>query len=391
MQKKSLRDVAVNGRQALVRCDFNVPLKEGVITDETRIVKSLPTVRHLLAGGASVVLMSHLGRPQGSPEPEFSLRPVAEALSRELGFEVPLVDDPLSDNARGIADALVPGRAVLLENVRFLAGETKNDPGVGAALGALGDLFVNDAFGSCHRAHASVVGVADHMEAVAGFLVEKELEVFGRILSDPDRPFVAVLGGAKVSDKILVVENLLPRIDTLIIGGGMAYTFLKARGESIGRSKLEADRVDYARELLAKARDAGVEVLLPEDHVVADDFAVDALTETRPDVPEGWMALDIGPATAAVFSQRIVSAGTVLWNGPMGVFELAPFAAGTRAVCEACAVASGTTVIGGGDSVAAVNTFGLADRMTHISTGGGASLELLEGKALPGVAALTDV
>ncbi|MAG57009.1 MAG: phosphoglycerate kinase [Planctomycetes bacterium] len=391
MQKKrSLRDVDPKGRRVLVRCDFNVPLKDGAITDETRIVKSLPTIRHILDGGGSAILTSHLGRPQGGPDPAFSLQPVAESLSGHLGSDVALIADPLGDGAVAAAGALAPGRALLLENVRFLDGETKNASHVGEGLARLGDLFVNDAFGSSHRAHASVVGVADHLEAVCGFLVEKELDVFGKILSDPRRPFVAILGGAKVSDKILVIENLLERVDTLILGGGMAYTFLAGRGESVGASKLEADRVDYARGLLEKAETRGVRVLLPTDHVVADRFADDAERRESTTIPDGWMALDIGPESRAAFAAEVASAGTVLWNGPMGVFEMAPFAAGTRAVSEACGRSSATTVIGGGDSAAAVNAFGLADQMTHISTGGGASLELLEGKTLPGLAALAD-
>jgi len=390
MNKKSLRDVDVRGRRAVVRADFNVPLKGGAITDDTRIRASLPTIRHILDGGGSVVLMSHLGRPKGAPDPAFSLAPVAAALSALLGFDVPLVQDPLSDDAVAAARALEPGRAMIVENVRFLEGETRNAPEVGAALARLGDLFVNDAFGSSHRAHASVVGLAPHIEAVAGFLVEKEMEVFGKILSDPARPFIAILGGAKVSDKILVIENLLARVDTLLIGGGMAYTFLKARGEEIGASKLEAEKIDYAAGLMEKAREADVRLLLPTDHIVADRFAEDAEHQVSREVPAGWMGLDIGPQTAALYAAEVAGAGTVLWNGPMGVFEMAPFAAGTRAVCQACADTGGITVIGGGDSAAAVNVFGLGDRMTHISTGGGASLELLEGKDLPGLVALAD-
>ena len=315
---------------------------------------------------------------------------LAAALSALLGFDVPLVQDPLSDDAVAAARALEPGRAMIVENVRFLEGETRNAPEVGAALARLGDLFVNDAFGSSHRAHASVVGLAPHIEAVAGFLVEKEMEVFGKILSDPARPFIAILGGAKVSDKILVIENLLARVDTLLIGGGMAYTFLKARGEEIGASKLEAEKIDYAAGLMEKAREADVRLLLPTDHIVADRFAEDAEHQVSREVPAGWMGLDIGPQTAALYAAEVAGAGTVLWNGPMGVFEMAPFAAGTRAVCQACADTGGITVIGGGDSAAAVNVFGLGDRMTHISTGGGASLELLEGKDLPGLVALAD-
>jgi phosphoglycerate kinase len=384
MQKKSLRDVEVTGRRVLVRADLNVPLKDGVIADDTRIRASLPTLRQILDGGGAAVLMSHLGRPKGQVHPAFSLAPVAARLSELLGQEVPLYTD------LNKVVAVPAGGACLLENVRFHAGETSNDTGFAQTLAAWGDLFVNDAFGSSHRAHASVVGVADHLEAVAGSLVEKELVAFDGILSGPARPFVAILGGAKVSDKILVVENLLERIDGLLIGGGMAYTFLAARGEEIGASKLEGDKVDYAARLLEKAELAGVRVLLPTDHVIADRFDEDAEHRVSTTIPEGWMALDIGPDTAAAYAAEVATAGTVLWNGPMGVFEMVPFAAGTRAVCEACAASVGTTVIGGGDSAAAVNAYGLASKMSHISTGGGASLELLEGRALPGIAALTD-
>ena len=384
MGKLLLRDRDVAGRRVLSRADLNVPLGDGGITDDTRIRASLPTVEHVLAGGGSVVLMSHLGRPKGAPDPRFSLAPVAARLAELLGRPVPLHED---------LSTVVPaseGGVCLLENVRFLDGETSNAPEVGATLAAWGDVFVNDAFGSSHRAHASVVGVAPHLQAAAGFLVAKELEVFGKILSDPGRPFVAILGGAKVSDKILVIENLLQRVDSLIIGGGMAYTFLRARGEEIGASKVEDDKVEYAARLLEAAVTAGVRVLLPTDHVVADRFAADADHRVSAEIPVGWMALDIGPATAEAYATEISGAGTVLWNGPMGVFEMAPFAAGTRAVCQACADSAATTVIGGGDSAAAVNVFGLADAMTHISTGGGASLELLEGKELPGIAALAE-
>ena len=384
MQKKSLREVAVSGQRVLVRSDLNVPLKGGVITDDTRIRASLPTVRQILDGGGGVVLMSHLGRPKGQVDPAFSLAPVAARLSELLGQDVPLHTD-----FHQVTDVPVGG-VCLLENVRFHPGETANDPAFASALAAWGDLFVNDAFGSSHRAHASVVGVADHLEAVAGALVEKELVAFSGILAAPARPFVAILGGAKVSDKILVIENLLERVDALLIGGGMAYTFLAARGEAIGASKLDADKVEYAASLLAKAAASGVRVLLPTDHVVADRFAEDAERRVVASIPDQWMALDIGPETSAAYRAEVSAAGTVLWNGPMGVFELSPFAAGTRDICEACAESPATTVIGGGDSAAAVNVFGLAARMSHISTGGGASLELLEGKPLPGIAALAD-
>lgn len=389
--KKTLADIDVAGRRVLVRADFNVPLDGDRITDDTRIVASLPTIRHILDGGGSAVLTSHLGRPKNGPEEKFSLAPVARALSQHLGHDVKLISDPMADDALAQAEALKPGEAILVENVRFLAGETKNAPEVGAALARLGEVFVNDAFGSSHRAHASVVGVADHLEAVAGKLVQKELEVFGRILGEPARPFVSVLGGSKVSDKILVIENLLERVDALMIGGGMAYTFLAAQGIAVGGSKLEEDRIPLAKELLERAAQKGVKVHLPTDHVCADAFSADANTKVEgPAISEGWMALDIGPETRTSYSGVVSSAGTVLWNGPMGVFEMEPFAAGTRGVADALANSDAVSVVGGGDSAAAVNQFGLGPQMTHISTGGGASLELLEGKDLPGIAALAD-
>lgn len=390
--KKTVRDVPLRGKRVVMRADFNVPLEAGRITDDTRIAASIPTIRHVLDQGGSVVLLSHLGRPkEGKPDPAASLKPVAAALAAKLGFDVPLIEDPRTDAGLSAARAVPSGRAALVENVRFFKGESDNDPALGAAYARLGDVFVNDAFGSSHRAHASVVGPAAHLPAVAGLLVEKELAAFDRILSDPPRPFLAILGGAKVSDKILVIENLLARVDAILIGGGMAYTFLAAQGVAIGASKLEADRVEFARDLLGKAKTRGVPIHLPTDHVVADRFAADASSKaTAGPVPAGWMGLDIGPETTARFCREIAAAGTILWNGPMGVFEMAPFAAGTRAVAEALAASRGVTVVGGGDSAAAVNEFGVADRVTHVSTGGGASLELLEGKDLPGVAALLD-
>jgi 3-phosphoglycerate kinase len=368
-----------------------VPLKNGVITDETRIRESLPTIRYVLEQGGRLVMMSHLGRPDGERMPEASLKPVAAALSKHLGFEVPLVDDVMSPAAVETVAKLADGRACLLENVRFWPGETKNTPEFAAALARLGDVFVNDAFGSSHRAHASVAGVAKHLPAYAGFLVEKEVAAFGRILSAPARPFVAIVGGSKVSDKILLIENLLKKVDAVLIGGGMAYTFLAAQGVKIGNSKVEADRVETAKKLLTLAKEKGVALHLPTDHVCADAFKEDANRQVCVGyVPDGWMGLDIGPATIAAFTQVVAGAKTVLWNGPLGVFEMKPFAAGTRAIAEACAASSAMTVIGGGDSAAAAHQLGVADKMTHVSTGGGASLEMLEGKELPGIAVLKD-
>ncbi len=387
---KTIRDLHVAGRRVLVRADFNVPLDAaGAIADDTRIVESLPTIRDLLARGGRVVLMSHLGRPDGERDPRASLRPVAARLAELLGFPVPLVDDTVGASAEAATAALAPGRALLLENVRFHRGETKDDPAFSADLARLGDLYVNDAFGSSHRAHASVHGVAKLLPAAAGLLVEKEMAVFRRILSAPERPFLAILGGAKVSDKILVLRNLMEKVDGLLIGGGMAYTFLRANDREIGASKVEADRIPVAREILDRAAEKGLSLHLPTDHVCADRFAADAnIRMEAGDIPAGWMGLDIGAGTVRLFSEKIRQARTILWNGPMGVFEMKPFQKGTRAVAEAIAASGGTTVVGGGDSAAAVKLFGLADRMTHISTGGGASLELLEGRELPGIAVL---
>jgi 3-phosphoglycerate kinase len=391
MKKLTVRDVPLEGRRVLMRADFNVPLKGGEVGDATRILESLPTIRYVLGQGGRLVLMSHLGRPDGARLPEASLAPVAARLSQELGMPVPLIDDPCAPAAAARVEALEPGAVVMIENIRFFPGETGNDPEFAAALARLGDVFVNDAFGSSHRAHASVSGVAAHLPAVAGFLVEKEIEAFERILKDPERPFVAIVGGAKVSDKILVLERLIEKVDGLLIGGGMAYTFLKALGSAVGASRVDAERVSFARKLLKRAEERGVAIRLPSDHVCARTISASAERKVvEGGVPEGWLGLDIGPATIAAFADRIASARTILWNGPMGVFELAPFAGGTRAVAEACAGSRAVTVVGGGDSAAAVNELGLASRMTHVSTGGGASLELLEGRKLPGIAALED-
>ncbi len=388
--KKTVRDLPLAGRRVLMRADFNVPLEAGAITDATRITASLPTIRYILDQGAKLVLMSHLGRPkEGKFEANSSMAPVAAELGRHLGFPVPLLTDPRTPAALAEVAALPHGRVLLVENVRFFAGEGDNSPELGAAYAKLGDVFVNDAFGSSHRDQASVTGPAKHLPAVAGLLVEKELQAFERILGKPARPFVAILGGAKVSDKILVIENLLARVDVLLIGGGMAYTFLAAQGKKIGSSKLEADRIPLAKELLAKAIAKKVRIVLPVDHLVADRFAADARKMgAGDDIPDGWMGLDLGPKSIELFTREVLGAKTVLWNGPMGVFEMEAFAGGTRAVGEAMARSGAVTVVGGGDSAAAVNEFGLADKMTHVSTGGGASLELLEGKELPGLAAL---
>ncbi len=386
-QKKTIRDVDVHGKRVLVRCDFNVPLENGVITDDRRIRESLPTIRELLNRGAAVILMSHLGRPEGRDE-RYSLKPVAVRLGELLGREVRFAPDCVGEEVKAMAFALKPGEAMLLENVRFHEEETKNDPEFAQQLASLADLFVNDAFGSAHRAHASTEGVAHYLPAVAGFLMEKEIQYLGRALADPSRPFVAVLGGAKVSDKIQVVENLLPKVDALLIGGGMAFTFLRAKGLTTGRSLLDAESLDFVNSVLVESPD---KILLPTDVVVADSVDSKTGTEVRvEEIPEDKIGLDIGTATAATFAARIEGASTVIWNGPMGVFEKEPFSKGTKAIAEAMARCQGVTIVGGGDTAAAVEKFGLADKMTHVSTGGGASLEFLEGKALPGVVALQD-
>ena len=392
--KKTVKDIEVKGRRALVRCDFNVPLKDGVITDDIRIVSALPTIRYLMDGGAKVILMSHLGRPDGEPKKEFTLAPVAARLSELLNTEVKFVssDTVVDDRVREAAAELKDGQVMLLENVRFRKEETKNGADFAKELAQLGDFFVNDAFGTAHRAHASTAGVADYLPAVSGFLIEKEVEFLGNAVENPKRPFVAIMGGAKVGDKIPVIENLLKKVDTLIIGGGMAYTFFKSQGLEIGTSILDKDNVELAAELLKKAEAAGVKMLLPVDCVCGKEFKNDTeyAVYSREAIPADMMGLDIGPETAKLYAQAVSDAATVVWNGPMGVFEMPNFAKGTRAVAEALAESSAVTVIGGGDSAAAVEQFGLADKMTHISTGGGASLEFLEGKVLPGVAVIED-
>lgn len=388
LQKQTVRDREWSGVRVLVRCDFNVPLDGATITDDRRITEALPTVRFLLEHGAAVILCSHLGRPKGVT-PEFSLAPVATRLTELLGQDVPLLPDCIGPEVGAACSALQPGQVVLLENVRFHAEEEKNDPAFAAQLASLAQAYVNDAFGTAHRAHASTEGVAHHLPAVAGFLIEKELAFLGEALDNPKRPFVAILGGAKVKDKIAVIDSLLPKVDHLIIGGGMAFTFIKAGGGQIGGSLLDETNLDYAADLL---KNHGEKLLLPTDVVIAAEFSAEAETSVVPadEIPEGMLGLDIGPATTARFAEVIRNAQTVVWNGPMGVFEMAPFAAGTLGVAKALTESEGTTIVGGGDSAAAIEKFGFADDVSHVSTGGGASLEFLEGKTLPGIAALLD-
>ena len=392
LSKKTIEDIDVAGKKVLVRCDFNVPLKDGVITSDKRIVSSLPTIKYLLDHNAKVILCSHLGRPKGEVNPEFSLAPVAKRLSELLGKEVKMASDVVGESAQALAASLQDGEAMLLENVRFEKGETKNDPELSKKFAALADIFVNDAFGSAHRAHCSTTGVADHLPAVCGYLIQKEISVMGTALADPKRPFVAILGGAKVSDKIGVITNLIDKVDTLIIGGGMAYTFFKALGHPIGTSICEEDKVQLAGEMMQKAKEKGVKFLIPVDNKVGKEYKPDTeyMAVDSDDLPEGWMGLDIGPRTEALFADAIKGAGTVVWNGPMGVSEWDNFASGTIAVAKAVADSGAISIIGGGDSAAAVQKLGFADKMTHISTGGGASLEFLEGKELPGIACLND-
>ena len=391
-RKKTVRDIDPRGKRVLVRCDFNVPLDGAAITDEKRIVEALPTIRYLKEAGARVILCSHLGRPKGKADPKYSLAPVAARLGELLGCPVPLAADVTGESARSLADSLRDGEVMLLENVRFDPREEKNDPAFARELASLAELYVNDAFGTAHRAHASTAGVADYLPAVCGFLIEKELSFLGGALEEPARPFAAILGGAKVSDKIGVIRSLLAKVDSLLIGGGMAYTFIKAQGGQIGGSLCEEDKLDLARELLAEAEEKGVRLLLPVDTVIADAFREDAATRVVPagQIPDGWQGLDIGPETRALFAAEVKQAATVVWNGPMGVFEMRPFAAGTEAVAKAMAESDAVTIIGGGDSAAAAAQMGVADRIRHISTGGGASLEFLEGKVLPGIACLED-
>lgn len=390
--KKTVEDIDVSQKKVLVRCDFNVPLADGEITDDKRIVASLPTIKYLLSKGAAIILCSHLGRPKNGPEEKYSMKPVASRLEELLGQTVIFAADVVGEDAQAKAKALKSGEVLMLENVRFEKGETKNDPELSAKFAALADIFVNDAFGTAHRAHCSTAGVAEHLPAVSGYLIGKELAVMGKALTNPERPFVAILGGAKVSDKIGVIESLLDKADSILIGGGMAYTFFAAQGREIGTSICEQEKIDIARQLLQKAQQKGVALLLPEDNVVADKFAEDAQAQTVAStaIPAGWMGMDIGPKTIARYSDVIKNAKTVVWNGPMGVFEMSKFAEGTRAVAQAMANSSAVTIIGGGDSAAAAAQLGFEDKMTHISTGGGASLEFLEGLELPGIACLND-
>ena len=392
MNKKTIEDIQVQGKKVLVRCDFNVPLdKEGNITDENRIVGAMPTIKYLADNGAKVILCSHMGKPKGEPKPEFSLAPVAKRLSEKLGKEVVFAADAevVGENAKKAVAEMKDGDIVLLENTRYRAEETKNIETFSKDLASLAEIFVNDAFGTAHRAHCSTVGVADYLPAVCGYLIQKEIEFLGNAVNNPVRPLVAILGGSKVSSKISVIENLLDKVDKLIIGGGMAYTFMAAKGQEVGDSLLEKDYIDYAKEMMAKAGD---KLLLPIDTVVAKEFANDAESKIVPEggIEAGWQGLDIGPKTIELFSDAVKNAKTVVWNGPMGVFEMENFAKGTNAIAQVLAEIDATTVIGGGDSVAAVNQAGLGDKMSHISTGGGASLEFLEGKDLPGIVALQD-
>lgn len=391
--KKNVEDIDVAGKKVIVRCDFNVPQDEtGKITDDKRIVAALPTIKYLLGQNAAVILCSHLGRPKGEFKMKYSLAPVAERLTELLGQEVKLAKDVIGEDAKAMAAALQPGQAMLLENVRFHKEEEKNDPAFAKELASMAEIYVNDAFGTAHRAHATTAGLADYLPAVCGYLINKEISIMGKALANPARPFVAILGGAKVSDKIGVINNLIEKCDTIIIGGGMAYTFSKAQGGEIGTSLCEEDKLDLANDLLKKAKDKGVKLLLPVDTVCADKFAADAtpVVHEAGKIPAGLMGLDIGPKTIELFSEAVKDAGTVVWNGPMGVFEFDAFAVGTKAVAKAIAESNAISIIGGGDSAAAVEKLGYADKMTHISTGGGASLEFLEGLELPGIACLND-
>jgi phosphoglycerate kinase len=393
--KKSIKDIDVKGKKVLVRCDFNVPLEYGRITDENRIIGALPTINYLIENGAKIILCSHMGKPKGEPKPELSLKPVADRIAELVDTKVTFAkdDNVVGENARREVEALKDGEIVILENTRYRKEETKNVEEFSKELSSLAEVFVNDAFGTAHRAHCSTVGVTEYLDtAVCGFLIEKELKFLGDAVENSQKPFVSILGGAKVSDKINVINNLIDKVDSLIIGGGMAYTFLKAQGFEIGKSLVESDKIDYAKEMLDKAEAKGVKILLPVDNVTAAEFSKDAeavVTEDQ-NISADFMGLDIGPKTQKIYSDEIVNAKTVVWNGPMGVFEFEKFAAGTKNVAKALADSDAVTIIGGGDSAAAVNILGFGDKMTHISTGGGASLEFLEGKVLPGIDALND-
>ena len=394
--KKSVEDIDVSGKRVLCRCDFNVPMKNGVITSDKRIVAALPTIQYLVSHGAKVILCSHMGKPKGEWKPELSLKPVAARLSELLGQEVIMAADVVGEDAKAKAAALQGGQVLLLENTRYIKGETKNDPELSRELASLADIFVNDAFGTAHRAHSSTAGVADYLPAVCGYLIEKEISVMGKALTAPERPFVAILGGAKVSDKLNVINNLLEKVDTLVIGGGMAYTFLAAKGYSVGDSLLDSEKIPYCKEMMEKAEAKGVRLLLPVDTVVAASFPdpidgpVDVKTVPSDAIPDGMEGLDIGEESRKLFYEAVKSAKTVVWNGPMGVFENPTLAQGTIAVAQALADSDAVTIVGGGDSAAACEQLGFADKITHISTGGGASLEFLEGLELPGIACLED-
>ena len=394
--KKSIEDIDVSGKRVLCRCDFNVPTKNGVITSDKRIVAAMPTIKYLVDHNAKVILCSHMGKPKNGPAPEFSLAVVAKRISELLGKEVVMAADVAGEDAKAKAAALKDGDVMLLENTRFEKGETKNDPELSKALASMADIFVNDAFGSAHRAHSSTAGVADYLPAVCGYLVQKEVSIMGKALANPERPFVAILGGAKVADKLNVINNLLEKVDTLIIGGGMAYTFAAAQGYSVGKSLLDESKIDYCKEMMAKAKQKGVKLLLPVDVVIASSFPspidgpVEVSTVAIDAIPDDMEGLDIGEKTAELFADAVRSAKTVVWNGPMGVFENPTLAKGTIAMAQALADSDAITIVGGGDSAAACEQLGFADKITHISTGGGASLEFLEGLELPGIACLQD-
>ncbi|MEC5267974.1 MULTISPECIES: phosphoglycerate kinase [Heyndrickxia] len=393
MNKKSIKDVELQGKRVFCRVDFNVPLKDGNVTDDTRIRAALPTIKYLVENGAKVILASHLGRPKGQVVEELRLTPVAKRLSELLGKDVKKANEAYGESVKAEIAKMENGDVLLLENVRFYPGEEKNDPELAKEFAALADLYVNDAFGAAHRAHASTEGIAHYLPAVSGFLMQKELDVLGKALSNPERPFTAIIGGAKVKDKIGVIDNLLDKVDNLIIGGGLAYTFVKAQGHEIGKSLLEEDKIDLAKSFMAKAKEKGVNFYMPVDAVVADEFSETANKKevAIEEIPADWQALDIGPKTVELYAKVIKESKLVIWNGPMGVFEMDAYANGTKGVAEALAAATGTySIIGGGDSAAAVEKFHLAEKMDHISTGGGASLEFMEGKTLPGVAALND-
>lgn len=392
MDKKTIEDIDVSGKKVLVRCDFNVPLNKetGEITNDLRIVSALPTIKYLISHNAKVILCSHLGKPKGEVKKELSLRPVAKRLSEYLGFEVKLADDIIGESARELSSNLKEGEAILLENVRFDSREEGNDPGFSKELASLADIYVNDAFGTAHRAHSSTAGVADFLPAVCGYLIEKEVKMLGDTLNEPIRPFVAILGGAKVSDKIKVIEKLIEKADSIIIGGGMTYTFLKAMGYNVGNSLCELDRLDIAKETMQKAKENNVKLLFPVDTICGRDFSneTEIITVNSKEIPDGWQGLDIGPESIKVFTEELQKAKTVMWNGPLGVFEFPNFAVGTNKIAKVLSEIDAVTVIGGGDSAAAVEKGGYSDKMTHISTGGGASLEFLEGKLLPGIECL---